>query len=182
MRQKRWAENCLMEDTSHPQFRWLKQEGGGQESFAGWAWPTVKARREASSNPSCRSNGQEWWGSRAQSWNTLAAQGRQKARNKSGTATVATRAIEGLLSLFKGPREEWTRQRHGSLCAKLRHPDINSLWGETTGRFLPQEWHDWVCIYTKSALKGVCGIDWRGVRMEARSHRGVGCRKCGSKG
>lgn len=31
------------------------------------------------------------------------------APNKSGAATVATRAVEGLLSLFKGPREGWTR-------------------------------------------------------------------------
>lgn len=42
------------------------------------------------------------------------------AQDKSGAATDAGRAIEGLLSLFKGPREEWTRQRHGSLVCQAK--------------------------------------------------------------
>lgn len=73
------------------------------------------------------------------------------AQNESGAATDAGRAIEGLLGLFKGPREEWTRQRHGSLCVRLRHLDINGLRWETTAGFLPQERHDGVCIYAKTA-------------------------------
>lgn len=53
--------------------------------------------------------------------NTRKAEVSGMARNKSGAATVAARATEGLPSLFKGPREGWTRQRHGSrLCQASR--------------------------------------------------------------
>lgn len=79
------------------------------------SWPTVKARREEHSNPSCRSKEQDWnefLGHRA-GIRLAKKENEEKmnrmAPNKSGAATVATRAFEGLLSLFKGPREGWTR-------------------------------------------------------------------------
>lgn len=75
----------------------------------GEPWPTVKARR-ASSNPSCRSKGQDRNKvprHRAGTW--LAKQKRQKVSRmawiKSGAAAITARAFEGLLSLFKGPGE-----------------------------------------------------------------------------
>lgn len=58
---------------------------------------------------------------------TKKAEGEPNAQSKSGAATVAARAFEGLLGLFKGHREEWTGQRHGALCARLRHLHIKCL-------------------------------------------------------
>ena len=58
---------------------------------------------------------------------TKKAEGEPNAQSKSGAATVAARAFKGLTGLFKGHGEERAGQRHGALCARLRHLDIKGL-------------------------------------------------------
>lgn len=100
---------------------------------------------------------------------------------------VSRRAEWHRMSLvqLQGQQELWTAcwvslrlrewglgQVMGGLCTRQRHLDTNGLWWETTGGFLSQEWHDWVCIYRKTALKGACSREWREVRVKARCHEG----------